>query len=428
MKCIICNSSDLHSEKNLHSTSELMFCRACGAAMHNIDNRKENDLLDYYRKDYRNKPNHMNLITTQNKQNYISHFLREFLSSAKEQKKRLKCVDIGAATGYLPAFLRQLTHNATGTEYGLGFRRFSQNFYGISLSEEINKNEKYDLISIYHVLEHMQNPVQKIKQYRELLNEDGKMLISTPCWFGVIDLPSPNSDFDDYFHKDHINLFSKASLKNLFKLCGLKIEKEDSFVYGQTYLLSRREPSNDIDTEDWQIQSDKTKKIKSALDLLASNKPKEAIEEYFEFPSAHIQLIMGSFSKERERQKESFEDLQKNHSSLFGNRAIQNAYSTWLFQGQEYQKAIEAFNELLKKTPDSNILMNLGLAYYLSGKKYEALGCFLEVSRQNPTRWAEAMNWVCQSASEIELPEEVAQKAVFENAQAIHSQKNIYRQ
>jgi 2-polyprenyl-3-methyl-5-hydroxy-6-metoxy-1,4-benzoquinol methylase len=79
---------------------------------------------------------------------------------------------------------------------------------------------KFDLISFWHILEHLDNPFEYIKKAKRLLTSDGKI---------VGEMPNFDSLAFDIFKKnyawvmvpDHILYFNRRSLRKLFKRVGL---------------------------------------------------------------------------------------------------------------------------------------------------------------------------------------------------------------
>ncbi|WP_159077630.1 class I SAM-dependent methyltransferase [Polynucleobacter rarus] len=73
------------------------------------------------------------------------------------------------------------------------------------------ENQKFDLILIISVLEHLKNPLEVLSSCKELLAPDGVILINVPTWFGKFFLEyaafklnlSPKEEMDD--HKMYYN-------------------------------------------------------------------------------------------------------------------------------------------------------------------------------------------------------------------------------
>jgi 2-polyprenyl-3-methyl-5-hydroxy-6-metoxy-1,4-benzoquinol methylase len=361
MMCSICSTETWHSMGDINKARELLVCKTCGNVAYKVEPGDEEKLKDYYRKDYRKMPDFTNMITTTNKQNYIKVFLRDLMKG----KKGWVCGDVGCATGYLPAFFKSMGHKATGSEYTLGFRRFSEHFYGIPIPEELDTKHKYDLITLYHVLEHMTEPDKKLAHYVSLLAEGGHIMVSCPEWFDTLEEASGTviSTFENLFHKDHINVFSKQSLHNLFAKIGLEIVKEDHIQYGQTYLLKKGSVRARVN-ESWEEQVRKIETCKKAIELFRAKNYKEAVELWPRFPDAHIKLIFEVHGKDPVRQ----EDMIKQAVPLIGDSVrFKASCAIWLYQHQKLEEALSLFNELLALKPAADFYVFRG--FVLTGLK-----------------------------------------------------------
>ena len=86
-------------------------------------------------------------------------------------------------------------------------------------------NQKFDLILIISVLEHLDNPVEVLKKCKNILKPNGKILINVPTWAGKFFLElsafklnlSPKIEMDDhkmyYDKKDLWPLLVKSGFK-----------------------------------------------------------------------------------------------------------------------------------------------------------------------------------------------------------------------
>lgn len=91
--------------------------------------------------------------------------------------------------------------------------------------EDCNFNSNYfDVVVIYHVIEHISDPISIIKEIRRVLKPNGILLLGTPnfnCWvarrFG--------NNFRLLHDKTHISLFSKDSMVSFLESYGFEIDE-----------------------------------------------------------------------------------------------------------------------------------------------------------------------------------------------------------
>lgn len=135
----------------------------------------------FYRRDYR-------LSRRFRDENVSSLNIKEETERADEIVKFVKkhieppgdCLDFGSSTGTLLQKLKDAFRCCvTGVELSDSFREYSIN-RGIRTVENLNNltGERFDLITIVHVLEHIPDPLPLLMRLREKL--DGYLLIQVP--------------------------------------------------------------------------------------------------------------------------------------------------------------------------------------------------------------------------------------------------------
>jgi 2-polyprenyl-3-methyl-5-hydroxy-6-metoxy-1,4-benzoquinol methylase len=90
-------------------------------------------------------------------------------------------------------------------------------------------SDQYDVIGLWHVLEHLENPAIQLKEIHRLLKSNGKVLIGVPN-FGSTEARLGK---DGWFHLDvprHLYHFNERSLSSILKEQGFKITKKQYFV------------------------------------------------------------------------------------------------------------------------------------------------------------------------------------------------------
>lgn len=75
----------------------------------------------------------------------------------------LKILDVGTGGGEFAYLLQSLGHDISGIEPNKGYADYSKQEYGLNIQigfiQDIQQlDESFDLITIWHVLEHTENP------------------------------------------------------------------------------------------------------------------------------------------------------------------------------------------------------------------------------------------------------------------------------
>lgn len=174
--------------------------------------------------------------------------LRNKLSLINSLKKNDKSIlDIGAGTGDFLSFIQSEFRSVTGIEPNQKARELAQE-KGIFLEQDLKdvKGKLFDVITMWHVLEHVPNLEETIRDVEALLKPNGILIIAVPNFYS----------FDAAYYKNfwaafdvprHLCHFSKASMNKLFsdKLSLLKISPMvfDSFYVS---ILSEKNKSGKL--------------------------------------------------------------------------------------------------------------------------------------------------------------------------------------
>ena len=98
--------------------------------------------------------------------------------------KNMNVLEIGSYYGALGSILKYKVKNYSGLElstHGSNYARenFELNIYNETIEDHLKKNIKYDLIIMADVMEHFNDPFKVLSQINELLNENGKLILTT---------------------------------------------------------------------------------------------------------------------------------------------------------------------------------------------------------------------------------------------------------
>src|SRR5699024_2474410 len=99
----------------------------------------------------------------------------------KLKKNTKKLLDIGSGTGDFLNASKEYGISSTGTEPNEHARKLSIT-KGNKVVEDLDKLEgtNFDVITLWHVLEHVYQPSEYLEKINRLLNQDGLLLIAVP--------------------------------------------------------------------------------------------------------------------------------------------------------------------------------------------------------------------------------------------------------
>jgi 2-polyprenyl-3-methyl-5-hydroxy-6-metoxy-1,4-benzoquinol methylase len=129
-----------------------------------------------------------------------------------------RVLDIGASSGYfLQALQNEFHAQAVGVEPGNAYRALAE-AQGLSMVESLpelitSQPERFDLISLMHVLEHLPDPVGVLRQIREvLLAPQGWLLLEVPNFY------AHNS-----YELAHLSCFTPHSVQEALTKAGYEV-------------------------------------------------------------------------------------------------------------------------------------------------------------------------------------------------------------
>lgn len=142
-------------------------------------------------------------------------------------KRNGALLDIGCAAGHLLVAARRRGWDVTGIEFSEWAGRIAKEQFGLEVLVGIVESltlprKRFDVITAYHVLEHLPDPLKTLEHLSRWMKDDGLL---------VIRLPNLQS-FDAWYYKEqwegwkvpfHFYHFSPNTLKRLLGLAGFQV-------------------------------------------------------------------------------------------------------------------------------------------------------------------------------------------------------------
>jgi 2-polyprenyl-3-methyl-5-hydroxy-6-metoxy-1,4-benzoquinol methylase len=190
-KCIVCGSTNNKLFLNCtdHFVTQESFkihkCSDCGFAF-TADAPTPDKIGRYYKsEDYISHSNiNKGLV------NKLYHIVRNYMLGKKcRMIKGLtggrELLDIGCGTGHFLNYMKGKGFTCEGVEIAESARDFAINNFGLTVnSPDVFLNEasaeKFDVITLWHVLEHLCNPEEYVSSIYKSLKKDGFLIIALP--------------------------------------------------------------------------------------------------------------------------------------------------------------------------------------------------------------------------------------------------------
>ncbi len=186
----------------------------------------EDDLKDYYSDKYR---------TEHEGETSPVKSYRRGVAPARARVERLlphlpsdsSVLEIGSSTGHFLEAVRPHVRHVTGVEPGLAHRNWCRAELDLDTYASLDElqGRSFDLIALFHTLEHLQDPVQSLRNLRQYLAPDGLVVVEVPnvddALVKLYDVPS---FLESYFQRPHLYYFSASTLERAARAAGGAVE------------------------------------------------------------------------------------------------------------------------------------------------------------------------------------------------------------
>ena len=140
------------------------------------------------------------------------------------------CLDAGSSSGEFVYLLNSKGFDAQGVEANLPYADYSLAELALPVTKspfsEFKTETKFDIITMFHVLEHLENPVRDLSHLKEFLKPGGKLIIEVP------NILYPNMAFSHKWHPGHLFSFTEDTLALLIEKAGFKTLSSNSIGDG----------------------------------------------------------------------------------------------------------------------------------------------------------------------------------------------------
>lgn len=187
----------------------------------------EEEILDYYNGEYRKLYSSKEYYTLE--MNKV--FFQRALPEAKTRYERVRAylskddevLEIGCASGYFLDVIKEHVFSVEGVELDEKNREYCKSI-GIDTEKDIKDfHKKFDKIFIFHVLEHIKEPVSFLNNLKIHLKKGGKLFIEVPSLEDpLLSMYSIPEYRDFYYQMAHLWYFNNNSLSYILNKVGFE--------------------------------------------------------------------------------------------------------------------------------------------------------------------------------------------------------------
>ena len=268
--CPVCqkNIFETYLEVQDYTVSQKKFqienCKSCGFKFTN-PRPDQYEIGEYYKAEsYISHTNTSKGLIAQ-----IYHAVRKYTLKSKLNiindlyLEKGKLLDVGCGTGMFLNEARKNGWKVNGVEPDLGAREIAEKINKITIKTEVLTSfyqEQFNVITMWHVLEHINLLNETIDWLKERLSENGALIIAVPNYESK-DAEIYQAQWAAYDVPRHLYHFSQKSIKQLFDQKGFRLEKTLPMKFDSFYvsMLSTK------------YQTGKISYLKAFMDGLKSN-------------------------------------------------------------------------------------------------------------------------------------------------------------
>ncbi|MDH3972665.1 MAG: class I SAM-dependent methyltransferase [Deltaproteobacteria bacterium] len=165
----------------------------------------------------------------------LSRRKRASIVTAFTEGKSGKILDIGCGRGVMLNILKKMGWQVCGTELSKKSSSFARERHEIEvITKDISHcdfpEKSFDIVTMWHVLEHLPAPFSTIEEVGRILKDGGRLIVEVPNFGGLQATFFANK----WFHLDsprHIFHFNEKSLVKYIEKCGFQVIKRENLSW-----------------------------------------------------------------------------------------------------------------------------------------------------------------------------------------------------
>jgi len=214
---------------------DVVRCRYCGLIFA-ATLQKNEDLIKHYSDDYFEP-----YLKTQS-----VHLKKRFKKRIQEIKQVVfpgRLLDVGCGAGFFLKLAEDIGYTAEGVELSQYAAKYARSRLGLhifqgELGDACFAPRSFDIITLWHILEHVRDPRNFLTQVEALLKEDGLLAMEVPN-IGSTVARMAGAHWELMAPKEHFYYFDAKTLKQYLEESGFKVIRMQTFIWTTPAMIFR---------------------------------------------------------------------------------------------------------------------------------------------------------------------------------------------
>jgi len=195
---------------------------------------------DFYRQGFRELPRKSIGMSTHDTNTILDTRMDQAYRRLKKVKpyipKKAKLLEVGCAAGSFIKAVQPFVRECFAVELDSENADFVRKTLNIEVFEKPIENlnsDKYDIICMWHVLEHVNDPIKVVKKLMSMLNKNGVLFIEVPNIYDPLLTLYKLEEFHKFYYQSpHLYYFSPKTLEKIILRAGYKPIIHNIQIYG----------------------------------------------------------------------------------------------------------------------------------------------------------------------------------------------------
>ena len=205
-----------------HPKTGVRECENCGLVTHEVSLRN----FVHYETGSMNLRKNLNDKVIKNKHDEMYRRTNSIISHLKIDLNLTNVLDFGCNDGEFIDYLKSIIPNVFGLEIDVAAREkaIAKCLNVFESIESIGTSLKFEVLTLFHVIEHLYEPFELLTSLKSMLTSDGLLIIETPNSMDALLTYYKSEKFADFtYWSHHPMLYSIYALSRLLERAGFSI-------------------------------------------------------------------------------------------------------------------------------------------------------------------------------------------------------------